>query len=86
MKPQLNLRVCLPHSRGNPSTKAEAKVVRKSTSEENQQLDEAVAWCRENNARGQAALKTGQFLIKDRETINCRLNHKMCCDIPEEQE
>ena len=84
MKPQLNLSVSLPHSRGNPSTKGEAKVVRKSTSEENQQLDEAVAWCREINARGQAALKTQRFLIKDRETINLRLNQKMCCGMPEE--
>ena len=78
MKPDFKLRVCSRCSRGNPSTKSEAKVVRKSISEKNQQLAEAVAWCNENNARGQAALRTGQFLlIKDRETINRRLDKKI---------
>ena len=43
MKPQLNLRVCLPHSRGNPFTKAEPKVsenphLRKTSSQMRQLL------------------------------------------------
>ena len=38
----------------------------------------AVPWCVENGKRGHAALKTGQFpLIKNRETINKRLNGKV---------
>ena len=78
MKPEFELRLCSRRSRGNPSTKAEAKVIRKSICEKNEQLDEAVAWCKANNARGQAALKTGQFpLIRDRETINRRLDGKI---------
>ena len=51
MKPQLNLRVCLWRSRGNPSSKVEAEVVRKSISEKNKQLAEAVAWSKANNVR-----------------------------------
>jgi len=46
--------------------------------EKNKQLESAVQWCRENNVRGHAAIKTGQFsLIKDRETINRRLDGKI---------
>ena len=75
MKPQFKLRVSSRPIRGNPSTKAEAEVIRKSVSDKNEQLAEAVAWYKENNARGQAALRTGQFpLVKDRETINRRLS------------
>ena len=78
MKPQFNLRVSSRPIRGNPSTKAEAEVIRKSVSDKSEQLAEAVAWCKENNARGQAALRTGQFpLVKDRETINRRLDNKI---------
>ena len=78
MKPKFNLRVCGSTSVKNPTTKAEAIVARKSTNEKNKQLAAAVAWCRENNARGQAALKTGLYpLIKDRETINRRLDGKV---------
>ena len=78
MKPKFALRISGRTSRSNPSTKAEAVVARKSTNEKNQQLEEAIAWCKENNARGQAALKTGLFpLIKDRETINRRLDGKI---------
>ena len=54
MKPQFNLRVCSQRSRGNPSIKAEAVVVRKSMSKKKKLLAEAVAW--RNGARGQAAL------------------------------
>ena len=61
MKPKFALRVSGRTLQSNPSTKAEAVVARKSTNEKNQQLEEAIAWCKENNARGQAALKTGLF-------------------------
>lgn len=62
----------------NPSTKAEALVARKRTNEKEEQLKAAEAWCRENGKRGYAALKTGQFpSIKDRETINKRLDGKV---------
>ena len=78
MKPTFSLRVRGRTMQRNPSTKAEAVVVRKSTNEKNQQLQEAIHWCEENNARGQAALKSGLFpLIKDRETINRRLDGKI---------
>ena len=36
------------HSRGNPSSKVEAEVVRKSISEKNKQSAEAVAWSKAN--------------------------------------
>ena len=35
-------------------------------------------WCKENNCRGNLALKTGVFpLVKDRQTINRRLDGKV---------
>jgi len=44
----------------------------------NQQLTEAVKWCKENSKRGWAALKTGKFtLIKDPRTINSRLDNNV---------
>ena len=44
----------------------------------NQQLIEAVKWCKENSKRGWAALKTGKFtLIKDPRTINSRLDNNV---------
>ena len=58
----------------NPGNKAEA-AVRKFTDNKNEQLREAVEYCLVNNVRGHAALSTGRFnLIKDRETINRRLD------------
>ena len=51
---------------------------RKWTIEKGEQLKAAEAWCRENGKRGYTALKTGQFpLIKDRKTINQRLDGKI---------
>lgn len=79
----------------NPSSNAEALIKRKATVEKNKQLESAVQWCRENNVRGHAAIKTGQFpLIKDRETINRRLDGKIingferqyCAILMEEEE
>ena len=58
MKPKFVLRVRGRTLQSNPSTKAEAVVAGKSTNEKNQQLEEAIAWYKENNARGQAGLKT----------------------------
>ena len=52
MKPQFNLRVCSQRSRGNPSIKAEAVVVRKSMSKKKKLLAEAVAWRKENLVQG----------------------------------
>ena len=61
-----------------PTSKAEGIVARKSINQKNKQLEEAVAWCKERNVRGCAALKTGLFpLIKDRETIKHRLDGKV---------
>lgn len=79
MKPKFSMRnQHLRSLRTNPSTKADAVVARKRTNEKSQQLKAAVAWCLENNVRGYAALQTGQFpLIKDRETINKRLDGKI---------
>ena len=62
----------------NPSSKAEANIARKSTNAKNEQLANAVEWCRKNNARGHSAIKSGLFpLIKDQETINRRLDGKI---------
>ena len=60
------------------NNKAEAIVGRKYTNAKNQQLRETVQYCFDNNVRGHTALKTGKFhLIKDRETINRRLDGKI---------
>ena len=79
MKPTFALRIRQRKSpRTNPSTKSDAVVIRKRTNMKNEQLEAAVAWCVDNGARGHAALKTGLFpLIKDRETINKRLDGKI---------
>lgn len=77
MKPQFALRL-RGSKPGNPSTKAEATVIRKNINEKKEQLTAALIWCKENDARGQAALRTGMFLlVKDRETINRRLDGKI---------
>lgn len=69
MKPKFNLKV------KKPSTRDEANVARKKTNLRNKQIEEAVKFCKENGVKGQAALNTGNFpLIKDRETINRRLD------------
>ena len=62
----------------NPSSKAEAIVARKATEAKNEQLTRAVTWCKEHNVRGYTAIKSGLFpLIKDRQTINSRLDGKI---------
>ncbi|XP_065659961.1 uncharacterized protein LOC136083927 [Hydra vulgaris] len=62
----------------NPSSNAEALIKRKAILEKNKQLEADVQWCRENNVRGHAAIKTRQYpLIKNRETINRRLDGKI---------
>jgi len=53
MKPKFSLRI--KHVRSlstSPSTKSEAAVARKRLTTKNKQLEEAVAWCVENNKRG----------------------------------
>jgi hypothetical protein len=79
MSKKFSMRINLRNASGsNPSSKAEATVARKRTNAKNKQLEEAVAWCLEHGKRGYAALKTGLFpLIKDRETINTRLDGKI---------
>ena len=57
MKPQFNLRVCSQRSRGNPSTKAKAEVVRKSISKKKKLLTEAVAWRKEAWCKGPGSTK-----------------------------
>ena len=60
-----------------PNTRAEAIAARSNTKKK-AQLNAAVKWCKENNARGHAALKTGLFsLIKSRSTIDNRLDGKI---------
>ena len=55
----------------NPNKKSEAVVARKHTNAKNKQLEETVAWCKDNNLRGHCALNSGFFpFIKDQETIN----------------
>ena len=59
-------------------SKAEAVMRRKYTDTKNRQIEEAVKYCIENNVRGYKALKTDLFLlVKDRETINRRLDGKI---------
>ena len=68
MKPDFKLRI-------KPTSAARSLVMRDTIVQRNQQLDEAVEWCRENNKRGWAACNSGLFpLIKDRRTINKRLD------------
>ena len=61
-----------------PNTRVEAIVARSNTKKKKAQLNAAVKWCKENNSRGHAALKTGLFsLIKSRSTIDNRLDGKI---------
>ena len=61
-----------------PETKAEAQVYRKDIRAREIQVEKAVDWCKENNNRCQAALKTGKFpLIKDKGIIDRRLDGKL---------
>ena len=61
-----------------PNTRAEAIVARSNTKKKEAQLNAAVKWCKENNARGHAALKTVLFnLIGSRSTIENRLDGKI---------
>ena len=66
------------HKSINHNSKVTTTVARTRTNEKNRQLHEAVKRCSENKARGGSALKTGLFpLIKDRQTINRRLDGKV---------
>ena len=78
VKPKFQLRVRRPLSVfGKPNSKAEPIVQRKEINQKALRIDEAVAWCKEHKKRGHAALQTGMFpLIKDRGTIDCRLDGK----------
>ena len=62
----------------NPNNKAEAQVARKSISRKEEQLDNAVAWCRKHNVRGYSAVKCGLFpLVKNTRTIDTWLDGKI---------
>jgi len=78
MKPQFALRL-RGSKPGNPSTKAEATVIRKNINEKKEQLTAALIWCKENDARGQAALRTGMFLlVKDRDNNKLSIGWENC--------
>ena len=79
MKPKSKFRIRVNlKSTLNPSSKAEAIIARKATNAKNEQLAKAMDWCRERKVRGHTAIKSGLFpLIKDRETINRRLDGKV---------
>ena len=67
MKPKYTLSVQQARSI-NPNSKSEAVIARKHTSLKNEQLIEAVEWCKERGVRGQCALKSGLFpMVKDRD-------------------
>ena len=73
LKVRRPLRIC-----GKPNSKGEAIVKRKNINEKNLQIQEAIRWCKENSKRGHTALQTEKFpLIKDRGTIDCRLDGKI---------
>ena len=76
MKPKFNLREKLRCTlKFKPNNKIESVLARKHTNEKNEQIEDAVQYCLENKVRGHVALKSGYFpLIKDRETINRRLD------------
>ena len=62
MKPQFKLRVSSRPIRGNPSTKAEAEVIRKSVSDKNVQLAEAVLGARRIMQGVRQHCELGSFL------------------------
>lgn len=63
---------------GKPNSKAEATVKRSFINLKEKQIEDAVLWCKDNKKSGYSALKTGLFpLIKDRGTIDRRLNGKV---------
>ena len=54
-----------------PKSKTRSKVMQKVNEQRDDELTCAVQWCRENNCRGWAAIKSCLFqLIKDPRTIN----------------
>ena len=62
----------------NPNNKAEAQVARKKILRKEEQLNNAVAWCREHNVRGYSAIKSGLFpLVKNTRTIDKHLDGKI---------
>lgn len=62
----------------NPNNSAEAQVARKRMRNREEQLRDAVEWCREHNCRGYSGIKSKLFpLIKDRRTIDKRLDGKI---------
>ena len=77
MKPKFSFRVRMRRP-SNPNNKAESVIAKQHTNAKNEQIETAVKYCLENKVRGTLALKTGNFpLIKNRETINCRLDGKV---------
>lgn len=64
MKPKLTPKICyIPQrvKRRRPNTRIEAKVAWSATKKRPKEIEAAVQWCRENNATGYLALKSGLF-------------------------
>ena len=77
MKPKFQSRLQKLHSVRSKS-KADAVVGRQFTNAKSKQIQDAVNYCIENGCRGFKALNTGLFpMVKDRETINKRLDGKI---------
>ena len=80
MKPTFNIRV-KPSTRSGSKANNKAEALEKRREKKAAQLEEACAWCIENNARGYKAISTGLFpLIKDKATINRRLDKQVTTD------
>ena len=73
----LHIKASTPGSSGrrlsNPNNSTEAKVVRKKIVSKEEQLNQAVLWCRENKCCGYSAMKSGLCpSVKNRRTIDKR--------------
>ena len=62
----------------NPNNMAEARVARKKIQTKEEQLRQAVAWCKEHRVREYSVIKSGLFpLVKNRQIIDSRLDGKI---------
>ena len=65
-------------SLSNPNNMAEARVARKKIQTKEEQLRQAVAWCKEHRVRGYSVIKSGLFpLVKNPKMIDSRLDGKI---------
>ena len=64
-----------PHNINKRRSKTHAKIARETINRKEDEMNAAVQWCKDNNKRGWAALKTGLFgTICDARAINRRLD------------